>query len=482
MYHDEKPHDECGVFGLFSPVTQSLAQLTYYGLFALQHRGQESCGIVVCDDGLFTSYKDMGLVSQVMTHDIIGQFPDGNMALGHVRYGTIDSSDRNYSQPLVVNHVKGRMALAHNGKITNAFTLRRSLELDGSIFHTRGDAELISYIIIKERLVTSSIEDAVNRAMDKLEGAYSMAIMSPSKLIAVRDPYGLHPLCIGRKSDGTYVVSSESCALNAIDAEFIRDVDPGEIIVFSKDSVRSIRDHCGKVKRAPCIFEHIYTARPDSVIDGVSVHEARLRGGACLARRHPVDADVVIGVPDSGLDAALGYARESGIPYGVGFIKNRYIGRTFIEPGQSYREGLVRIKLSPMKCVIEGKRVVMIDDSIVRGTTCARIVKLLREAGAAEVHVRICSPMFMNPCYYGTDIDSKENLISYRHNVDEIRQIIGADTLGYLSLEDLGTLIGDDGSKSYCSACFDALYPTSIPGESETDRFEFKISESRGNA
>lgn len=472
-------HEECGVFGIFSPTTTDVASLTYYGLYALQHRGQEGCGIAVNDDGLFNHYKDVGLVSDVFTPERLRALGEGNMAVGHTRYGTTGSNDRNNCQPMVVNHIKGRMALAHNGNLVNATELRRALELQGSIFHTTTDTEVISYTITKERLTAPSIEEAVNRAMDKIDGAYSFVVMSPSKLIAARDPHGFRPLCYGRTEDGCYVVASESCALEAVQAAFIRDLEPGEIIVFTRDGIRYLRDHCGTAERKSCIFEHIYFARPDSIIDGVSVHEARMRAGACLAQRHPAEADVVIGVPDSGLDAALGFAKASGIPYEVGFIKNKYIGRTFISPGQSARENLVKIKLNPISSVVRGKRVIMIDDSIVRGTTSARIVGLLREAGAAEVHVRSSAPPFLNPCYYGTDIDSRDNLIACHHSVEEIAKIIGADSLGYLPVEDLCRLIGTECGKGYCGACFDGGYPTQVPTEGEKNRFEFKISEAK---
>jgi len=473
-------HEECGVLGIYSPNTASLAPLVYYGLFALQHRGQESCGIVVCDDGLFTSYKDTGLLTQVFTPDIMNKFPEGNIAVGHVRYGTSGTDDRANSQPLVVNHMKGRMAIAHNGSLVNAKELRQQLEMEGSIFQSNSHAEIMAHNIIKERIKSASIEEAISKAMVKLKGAFSFVIMSPSKMIAVRDPNGFRPLCIGQREDGSYVIASEDCALVAIQAKFIRDVEPGEIVVFDKNGMRCMKDHCGTAKKATCIFEYIYTARPDSVIDGISVHEARLRAGACLAKRHPVEADVVFGVPDSGLDAALGYSRQSGIPYGVGFIKNRYIGRTFIEPGQASRENLVRMKLSPMKSVVKGKRVIMVDDSIVRGTTCGHIVKLLRDAGAAEVHVRISSPPYLNPCYYGTDIKSRDKLVACKHTLEEIRQMFDADSLGYLELEDLGTIVGQSGCEGFCCACFDNNYPTEIPSVVEENRFEYKISENRG--
>jgi amidophosphoribosyltransferase len=358
--------------------------------------------------------------------------------------------------------------------------LRRSLELQGSIFHTSSDTEVISYVITKERLTAPSIEEAVNQAMYQIKGAYSLVIMSPSKLIAARDENGFRPLCYGLRDDGTYVVASETCALEAVQARFIRDLDPGEILLFSPDGVKSIRDHCNRAPKKTCIFEYIYFARPDSMLDGVSVHEARLRAGERLALRHPVEADVVIGVPDSGLDAALGYARASGIPYGVGFIKNRYIGRTFISPGQTAREDLVKIKLNPITSVVKGKRLVVIDDSIVRGTTSARIVNLLREAGATEVHMRISAPPFLNPCYYGTDIDSRENLVACHHTVEETSRLIGADTLGYLPVEDLPYLLGQTEQVGYCDACFSNNYPTQIPADGGKSRFEYKISEGKG--
>ena len=441
---DSKIHEECGVFGVFAPETADVASTCYYGLFALQHRGQESCGIVVNDDGIFNSYKDVGIVNDVFTPTVLASLGTGNMAVGHVRYGTTGSNDRSNAQPIVVNHIKGRMALAHNGNLVNSFELREQLEMDGSIFHTTSDTEVISYVITKERIHSSSIEEAVNKAMDKIKGAYSLVIMSPSKLIALRDEHGFRPLSYGKTSDGRYIVASESCALDAVGATFIRDVEPGEIIIFDKDGVRSITDHCGKADKKICIFEYIYFARPDSVIDGCSVHTARLRAGAFLALEHPVQADIVIGVPDSGIDAAIGYSRQSGIPYGIGLIKNRYIARTFISPGQASREDKVRIKLNAVKETVCGKRVVIIDDSIVRGTTSAPTIKLLRDAGAKEVHMRVSAPPFLNPCYYGTDIDSKDNLIACHHTVEEIAKIIGVDSLGYLNVNHLPMLAAHD--------------------------------------
>ena len=399
-------HEECGVFGVMSTKREKIAELVYYGLYALQHRGQESCGIVVNDDGVFSSYKDLGLVSEVFSKDILERLPEGMMAVGHVRYGTTGGTTRNNCQPIEVNHQKGKMALAHNGNLSNALELRDKLELSGAIFHTTSDTETIAYVITRERLKTPSIEEAVSNTLNLLEGAYSLVLLSSAKMIAARDPYGFRPLCYGQMQDGTYVVASESCALSAVGAKFIRDLLPGEILVFSQNGVKSRKEHCGKQKQKTCIFEYIYFARPDSVIDGVSVHKSRMKAGELLAESYPAEADIVIGVPDSGMDAALGYANKSGIPYGIGLIKNKYIGRTFISPGQNERLDQVRIKLSPVKNVINGKRVILIDDSIVRGTTSKRIVKLLRDAGAKEIHMRISAPPFLHPCYYGTDIDS----------------------------------------------------------------------------
>lgn len=474
---DEKPREECGVFGVYSKENCDVASTVYYGLFALQHRGQESCGIVVDDDGLFRYYKDLGIVNDVFTQERLDALGKGNIAVGHVRYGTTGATDRENAQPIVVNHVKGRMALAHNGNLVNSFELRTQLELQGSIFHTTSDTEVISYVITKERLCTRSIEAAVSSAMNQLKGAYSLVVMSPKKLIAARDENGFRPLCYGVTEDGRYVVASESCALDTVGAKLVRDIDPGEIVVFSEKGVTSLREHCGKANPSLCIFEYIYFARPDSVVDGCTVHTARRRAGELLAKTHPVDADVVIGCPDSGLDAALGYSQASGIPYGMGLIKNKYIGRTFISPGQGARENKVKIKLNPVKEVVEGKRVVLVDDSIVRGTTSQRIVKLLRDAGAKEVHMRISSPPFISPCYYGVDIDSKENLIACHHTVEETAKIIGADTLGYLNVEHVSLLAEGSKCKGFCSACFNGNYPTRIPSTTSKSRFEKKISE-----
>ena len=472
-------HEECGVFGVIAPEPCDAAGISYYGLYALQHRGQESCGIVVNDDGVFASHKDRGLVSEVFSGDALTRMPKGTMAVAHVRYGTTGGTSRNNCQPIEVNHQKGRMALAHNGNLSNAAELRNELELSGAIFHTTSDTETIAYIITKERLQAPSIEDAVSRAMNILDGAYSLVLMSPQKLICARDPYGFRPLCYGRTDDGTYVIASESCAVKAVGAEVIRDVEPGEILVFSKSGAVSRREHCGKKDKKLCIFEYIYFARPDSVIDGVSVHASRTAAGKLLAEAHPVDADIVIGAPDSGLDAALGFSQKSGIPYGIGLIKNKYIGRTFIAPAQGARLDGVKIKLAAAEESVKGRRVVLVDDSIVRGNTMGRVVKLLRDAGAKEVHVRISSPPFLHPCYYGTDIDSEEYLIACKHSIPEICDIIGADSLGYLPAESLDALTG---SRGFCSACFDGDYPTKIPADTRKDRFEQRLSEIRRGA
>lgn len=467
-----------GIFAIIGKDKTNVASSVYYGLYALQHRGQESAGIVVNDDGLFRIHKDSGLVNDVFTTERLQKLGEGNMALGHVRYGTLRTKERVNAEPVVVNHIKGRMAIATNGRLTNAEELKKELELQGLIFHTNSDAEIISCIITKERITAPSIEEAINRAMNKLEGGYTFVVMSPQKLVAVRDQNGLHPICYGKRENGEYVIASESCALDSVGATFVRDLEPGEILVLSKEGIKSIKDHCNKKPEAMCVFEYIYTARPDSVISNCAVQKARKRAGAFLAKAHPVEADVVVGVPDSGLEAALGYAEESGIPYGIGLIKNKYIGRTFIAPGQNVREDKVRIKLNPVINTVKEKRVVLVDDSIVRGTTCARIVKLLRNAGAKEVHLRSSAPAYLFPCYYGTDIESSESLIACNHTIEEMARIFDVDSLGYLPLEDVFKL-GEGGScKGYCAACFDGKYPTDIP-EMSTNKFDYKISENK---
>ena len=465
-----------GVFGIIGEERCNVASSVYYGLYSLQHRGQESAGIVVNDDGVFLSHRDCGLVNDVFSAKRLEELGHGTMAIGHVRYGTLKTNGRENAEPIVVNHVKGRLAIATAGALVNAGALRQELEMQGMIFHTSGDAEIISYLITKNRISAPSIEEAVNRTVGRLGGGLNMLLMSPRKMIAVRDSWGLHPICYGIRDNGQYVIADESCALDAVGARLVRELIPGEIVVFSDEGVKSIKDNCGKVRERMCIFEYIYSARPDSIISGASVQEARQRAGALLAKAHPVEADVVVGVPDSGLDAAIGYAAESGIPYRIGLIKNKYIGRTFIAPGQDVREDKVKIKLNPVSHTVRDKRVVLVDDSIVRGTTCEKLIKLLKSAGAREVHLRSSAPPVINPCYYGTDLDSKNALIACHHTVDEIAEIIGADSLGYLRLEDVYRLVRGSCSEGFCTACFDGDYPTDIP-DSVSNKYDSKISD-----
>lgn len=472
---DRGIHEECGVFGIYSPVPADLAPLARFGLYALQHRGQESAGIALNDDGVFRACRGVGLVNEVLSSEKLEALGQGNIAVAHVRYATTGADNLRNVQPLIINHHKGSMALAHNGNLTNAFELRTALEQRGSIFHTTTDSEVIAYVIVGQRLCCGSIESAVCAAMDVIHGAYSLVVSSPTKLIAARDPHGFRPLCLGRRADGSVVAASESCALDAVGAAFLRDVEPGEVVMVDENGLHSDRSHCGRSRRSLCVFEYIYFARSDSVLDGKSVCLARQRAGEFLAQEHPVEADVVVGVPDSGLDAAIGYARASGIPYAIGLTKNKYVGRTFIAPTQSERETGVNLKLNPIRSVIEGKRVVLIDDSIVRGTTCRRTVELLRRAGAKEVHMRISAPPFIAPCFYGTDIDSADGLIANHHTVPEIAKLIGADSLGYLSLEHAGLLTGED--SGFCMACFSGDYPTEIPAPGSKSRFERRIHE-----
>ena len=468
-------HEECGVFGIFEAKPANVAEITYLALYALQHRGQESCGIAVCDDGVFRHHKGLGLVGDVFTKESLQSLGEANMAVGHVRYSTTGVNNINNVQPLVVRHIKGNLALAHNGNLTNASELRSHFELNGAIFHSTSDTEDIAYSIVSERLQSRSIENAVEMAMYSLKGAYSCCLMSPSKLIAFRDPNGFRPLCLGITKTGGYVVASESCAIDAVGAMFIRDILPGEILVISEEGLKSIKTHCSK-KSSLCVFEFIYFARPDSVIEGSSVHAARKKAGEILAKEAPIDADVVIGVPDSGIDAALGYSKESKIPYGIGFIKNKYIGRSFIKPSQVERENAVKIKLNVIKETVEGKKVILIDDSIVRGTTSARIIKLLKDNGAKEVHVRISSPAFKFPCYFGTDIDSKENLIACKYETtEEIAKVIGADSLAYLSIDGAHKLAYKS-KCGFCDGCFSGKYPVEVPEHEEKNIFEQKIN------
>lgn len=470
-----KVHEECGVFGIWRRDGESVTIPAHQALYALQHRGQESCGIAVNRGGVITCHKDVGLVSEVFTPDVLRGLPDGQAALGHCRYATTGSHCQGNAQPLLINHLKGGMALCHNGNLTNASELREALEERGAIFHTTSDTEVIAYTITQERIGAPSIEEAVKRAMAHLQGAFSIVLMSPQKVIAARDPLGFRPLCVGKIGESAFVFASETCALSAIGAEFIRDVLPGEIVVAGEQGLISLPPEKTQKSRL-CVFEFIYFARPDSVIGGASVHVARLRAGAFLALEHPVQADVVVGVPDSGIDAAIGYSRQSGIPYGLGFIKNKYIGRTFIQPEQAQRQSAVNIKLSVIASTVKGKRVVLVDDSVVRGTTSARIVKLLREAGAAEVHLRLSAPPFLHPCYFGTDIDSAENLLAHNHTVEQMREIIGVNSLGFLNVNFLDKLADHD-CGGFCTACFTGDYPVEPPKATRKSRFETPITD-----
>ena len=463
-FYSDGLHEECGVFGVYDLDGVDVASTVYYGLFALQHRGQESCGIAVSDTegpkGKVMASKGMGLVNEVFDGEKLEKLK-GNIGVGHVRYSTAGASNSQNVQPLVLNYVKGILMLAHNGNLVNALELRKELEYTGAIFQTTIDTEVIAYLIARERLNVGSVEDAVKNAMKKLKGAYSLVISSPRKLIGARDPFGFRPLVIGKR-DNAYMLASETCALDAVGAEFVRDVKPGEIVMLDKDGITSDESMCIQ-KPARCIFEYIYFARPDSYVDGVSVYNSRIMAGKILAQMHPAEADIVIGVPDSGNAAAMGFALQSGIPYGVGFVKNSYVGRTFIKPKQSARESSVHIKLNALKEVVRGKRVVMVDDSIVRGTTSGLIVQMLKDAGATEVHVRISSPPFLFPCYFGTDVPSCDQLIAHEHTVDQICDLIGADSLGYLDGERLPELI--EGETGYCEACFSGNYPVEPPKE-----------------
>lgn len=463
---EEELHEECGVFGIYDFDGSDVASTIYYGLFALQHRGQESCGIAVSDTegpkGKVSAHKGMGLCNEVFTPDVLEGL-HGNIGVGHVRYSTAGSSTRENAQPLVLNYVKGTLAMAHNGNLVNAPELRKELEYSGAIFQTTIDSEVIAYHVARERVKTPSVEAAVANAMKKIVGAYSLVVMSPRKLIGARDPYGFKPLCIGKR-DNAYIIVSESCALDTVGAEFVRDVLPGEIVTITKDGIVSDTSLCFKErsKEARCVFEYIYFARPDSVFDGVSVYHSRLCAGRALAVDSPVEADVVVGVPESGNAAALGYSLQSGIPYGTAFVKNSYVGRTFIKPKQSNRESSVRVKLNVLKEAVVGKRVIMIDDSIVRGTTSALIVNMLREAGASEVHVRISAPPFLHPCYFGTDIPDEDQLIAHNRSIDEIRDVLEADSLSYLNVERLNEMAE---GLPICTACFSGNYPIEPPKE-----------------
>lgn len=469
----DKLREECGVFGVYDFDGNDVASTIYYGLLALQHRGQESCGIAVSDTngpkGRVRSAKEMGLVNEAFLPETLGKL-QGDIGVGHVRYSTAGSSTRENAQPLVLNYVKGTLGLAHNGNLINAPTLRHELEYTGAIFQTTIDSEVIAYLIARERLQSKTVEEAVGRAMKRIQGAYSLIVMSPRKLIGARDSFGFRPLCIGKR-DNAYILASETCALDTVGADYIRDVEPGEIVTISPDKgIVSDRSHCiDQSKHARCIFEYIYFARPDSNMDGVSVYNARIQAGKFLAMDSPVEADLVVGVPESGNVAALGYSLQSNIPYGTAFVKNAYVGRTFIKPGQKSRESSVQVKLNALREAVRGKRIIMIDDSIVRGTTSDRIVRMLREAGAKEVHMRVSSPPFLWPCYFGTDVPAREQLIAYQRSVEEIGALIGADSLAYLKLERLQEMVDGMG---ICKGCFTGVYPLTPPKDDIRGEFE----------
>ena len=452
--------EACGVFGIYDLDGGNVVPSVYYGLTALQHRGQESCGLAVSktdgEIGNIQFHKDLGLVSEVFRKDTLEKM-SGDIGIGHVRYSTTGASVAENAQPLVLSYIKGTLALAHNGNLVNTRELKWELIQNGAIFHTTTDSEVIAFHIARERVHSKSVEEAILKTARKLRGAYGLVVMSPRKLIGLRDPFGLKPLCLGRKGN-TYVLASESCALASVGAEFIRDVEPGEMVTISRNGVESNKE-LSTEKHAHCVFEYIYFARLDSVLDGVGVYDARIRGGKSLAKSYPVDADLVTGVPESGIPAAKGFSEASGIPFGLAFYKNSYIGRTFIKPTQKERESSVHMKLSVLDSVVKGKRIVLVDDSIVRGTTIANLIHMLKKAGALEVHVRICSPPFLYPCYFGTDVPSNDQLIASRHTTEEIRQMIGADSLGYMKID---YLEGMAGGLPLCKACFDGKYPMDV--------------------
>lgn len=461
---DGKLHEECGVFGMYDLDGNNVASSIYYGLFALQHRGQESCGIAVSDTygpRKVDLLKGMGLVNEVFNSENLSTLK-GNIGVGHVRYSTAGNSIPSNAQPLAINYVKGTLMLAHNGNLINANELRDELSYTGAIFQTTIDSEVIAYMIARERIHAKTAQEAVVDAMKKIKGAYALVVSSPRKLIGARDPYGFRPLCIGKR-DNAYILASETCALDTIGAEFVRDVLPGEVVTIDKDGIKSDKTMClPENEEARCVFEYIYFARPDSNVDGMSVYHSRIMAGKFLAIDSPVEADIVVGVPESGNAAAMGYAMQSGIPYGTAFVKNGYVGRTFIKPQQKSRESSVRIKLNVLKEAVCGKRVIMIDDSIVRGTTSDRIVQMLKDAGATEVHVRISSPPFLYECYFGTDVPSREQLIAHNRTVEEINKVIGSDSLAYLKIDRLTEL---SGGKGICTGCFDGNYPLDPPKE-----------------
>lgn len=457
-------HEACGVFGVYNKNDLDVARITYFGLYALQHRGQESCGIAVNNNGEIVGHKGMGLVSEVFTEKVLDRL-EGKAAIGHTRYSTTGGNSLENSQPLIVNYKDGRLALAHNGNLVNASKIRYDLENRGAIFQTATDSEVIANLISRYGLKYNSLEEVLQKTMEVIEGSYALVIMTPRRIIGIRDPWGIRPLCLGKLND-SYILASETCAFDAVGAEFVRDIEPGEIVFIEEDSVKSVKANLNK-PHSLCIFEHIYFARPDSFLDGASIYGSRLEAGKFLAIEHPAEADLVVGVPDSGLTAAIGFSRQSGIPYGEALIKNRYVGRTFIQPNQKMREQSVNIKLNSLRDEVDGKRIVLIDDSIVRGTTTKKIVQMLKNSGAKEIHMRISSPPVQYPCFFGIDIATKEHLIAANNSVEEIRQIIGADSLGFLSVNNLFKTPVGAPSNSFCSACFTGCYPMKVPIEAD---------------
>jgi len=460
----EKQKEACGVFGIIDNDSLDVSLMTYYGLYSLQHRGQESAGIAVKNGDTILCHKDMGLAHEVFNKVILNQLK-GKIAIGHVRYSTTGASELQNAQPMVLRYRNGNMSLAHNGNLVNAPDLRDELESQGAIFQSTNDTEVIANLISRYRVFNDSIVDTLKKVMGDIKGSYAITMITPKRLVGMRDPLGIRPLCLGRIGK-SYVLASESCALDAVGARFVRDVDPGEIVLIDHEgnieSHHTVGEGCHKL----CIFEHVYFARPDSIVDGVCAHNARVEAGKILAREFPVEADIVAGTPDGGVDAALGFSRESGIPYGHALIKNRYVGRTFIQPEQVQRDSGVSIKFNPIRSEIEGKRVVLVDDSIVRGTTTRQIVQMLKEDGAKEVHMRISSPPYKYPCFFGIDTSTRSQLVASENSIDDICELIGADSLGYLSLE--GLLRSVEGTKcGFCTACFDGDYPMLVPDEVE---------------
>ncbi len=461
------PHDACGIFGVSDH--PDAARLTYLGLYALQHRGEESAGIVTSDGERLHGHREMGLVSDVFGEDEIRKLP-GRSAIGHVRYSTTGSSLLKNAQPILVTYARGSIAIGHNGNLINAMALRRELESSGSIFQTTTDSEIIVHLIARSS--QRSLEDALVESLKRIKGAFSLVLLTEDRLIGVRDPNGFRPLCLGRLGDAM-MLASETCAFDLVEAEFVREVEPGEIVVIDKQGLRSLKPF-GPPTPSHCIFEHVYFARPDSRIFGENVHRVRERLGRQLARQHPVAADIVMPIPDSGNSAALGYSYESKIPFESGMIRNHYIGRTFIQPSQFVRDFSVKVKFNPLREVLEGRRVVVVDDSIVRGTTCRARVKSLRRAGAKEIHMRISCPPILYPCFYGIDFPTKDELIASTHTIEEVRKFLGVDTLGFLSVEGLlGAVTGP--KQSYCTACFTGDYPIAFDKEQDKYALEQRI-------